>query len=341
MYKRFLTLALSLLALPTLASAHEVYLLTQETIDQAVHTPSPNPVLAYFGNEGHFYFWGFVAIILTLTVFFASTFRRIEAWTVPFFALLKRFAHPLVRITIGATLVGFGVNAILYGPEVPLNAIFGIAAPMMQVLMIAIGAGIVIGFQTRLLSAFALGIYLYATTALGFYALTYLQHAAGYLFLIIVGGGLWTIDHRFHLGWHIRKQLEHFAPYAFPLLRVGLGASIMFAAFYAKFLHSNLALDLISHYHLETIFPFDPLFTVLGAFIIEFLAGLMLVLGIEIRWTALFLLVWLTLAHLYFPEPWWVHISLYGLGLAIFCHGYDRFAIEGRFLKHRNMEPVL
>ncbi len=327
--------------LPILASAHEVYILPPEVISEALSTTSPNPVLAYSGNEGLFYFWGFIAVVVTLTVFFASTFRRVEGWTGPLFALLKRYAHPVVRLTAGTTLIVFGITGSLYGQELPLRDLFAFSPAVVQFGMIALGISIIVGLQTRIMALLALLIYAYAASVGGFYLLTYVQHAAAYVFLILVGGGPWTIDHRFHLGWKFRKRLERFAPYAYPVLRVGLGASIMFAAFYAKFLHSNLALNVITYYRLDAFFPFDPLFIVLGAFIIEFLAGLMLVLGIEIRWTTLFLVFWLTLAHLYFPEAPWVHLSLYGFGIAIFFHGYDRYAIEGRLFKRRGAEPVL
>lgn len=322
-------------------SAHEVYLLDTPTIAEAVASPSPNPLLAYVGNEGRFFFWGFVAIVVTLTIFFATTFRRIEAWASPFLMRLKRVAHPLVRITVGATLIVFGYTGALYGLELPFDSLFGSASGPLQTLVFFLGAGIVLGFQTRMLALAALLIFFAAALSQGLYVLTYVHHAAAYLFLILVGGGAWTIDRRLHLGWPLRKRLESLSGYAFPLLRIGLGASIMFAAFYAKFLHSNLALSVVTQYNLAAFFPFDPLFIVLGAFIIEFLAGLMLLVGFEIRWTGLFLLFWLTLAHLYFPEPWWVHISLYGFGIALFCHGYDRYTLEGWFFKKRRLEPAL
>lgn len=323
-----------------LASAHEVYILSPEAIQHATDQQSPNPLEAFAGNEGRFFFWGFVAAVVTLTVFFASLFRAFAARTETLFAYLKRRAHLVVRFTVGTTLIVFSLTGALYGTELSFDAVFSGGAPFVRALMFALGACIVAGFQTRLAAAAALAIFAYAATSLGAYSITYLQHAGAYAFLILVGGGEWTVDHRYHLGWHARKQLERYSYLAFPLLRITLGLSIIFASFYAKFLHSNLALSVVSTYGLESFFPFDPLFTVLGAFIIEFLAGLMIVLGIELRWTVLFLVFWLTLAHLYFPEPWWVHLSLYGLGLAVFCHGYDRYSLEGYYLKRGGREPV-
>jgi hypothetical protein len=67
----------------------------------------------------------------------------------------------------------------------------------------------------------------------------------------------------------------------------------------------------------------------------------MLILGIEIRWTAIFVLFWLTLSLLYFGEAAWPHLVLFGLGIALFLHGYDRYSLEGQFLKKAHTEPVL
>ena len=64
-------------------------------------------------------------------------------------------------------------------------------------------------------------------------------------------------------------------------------------------------------------------------------------LGVAVRWTALFLAFWLTMGHIFTVEAWWVHLILYGIALAIFCHGYDRWSLEGRFLRRNGREPVL
>jgi hypothetical protein len=43
----------------------------------------------------------------------------------------------------------------------------------------------------------------------------------------------------------------------------------------------------------------------------------------------------------YFQESVWPHIVLIGLPIAFFMHGYDKYSLEGYFLKKGRREPVL
>jgi len=124
-------------------------------------------------------------------------------------------------------------------------------------------------------------------------------------------------------------------------MRILFGFGIIYASLYAKFLYSLLALEVVIRYDLTRYFPFDPLFVVLGALIIEFLAGALFMIGIAVRWSSIFLLFWLSLSLVYFQEDVWPHAILFGLSIVVFLHGYDRFSLEGRFLKRRGREPVL
>ena len=77
-----------------------------------------------------------------------------------------------------------------------------------------------------------------------------------------------------------------------------------------------------------------------GFTLIEMVIGLFFVLGIEIRFTSLFLLFWLSLSLVFFGETVWPHIVLIGIPLAFIFHGYDRYSVEGRFFKKAGREPI-
>src|SRR3989344_5154877 len=317
------------------ASAHEVYVLDTATVAAGMATASPNPFTAYFGNEYDFYFWGFISLVAFSTILCASLFRIFEKALDPVLFHLKRWAHPLVRITVGSCLISFGIAGKLYGTEIDFDNLFGSLSSVMQWLFILGGAATIAGTYVRTVAVFSIAVYAYAASMLGWYVLTYTDHLGASLLLLVLGAGSWSLEnllHRGHLPHSVRGDLQPFVPFGFGL---------MFASVYAKFIHSQLALDVVNQYHLTDYFPFDPLFIVLGALIIEFLAGLFLVIGFEIRWTSLFLLFWLTLSLLYFGEAAWPHLILFGLGLAIFFHGYDRYSLEGIFLKKHKLEPVL
>jgi hypothetical protein len=44
---------------------------------------------------------------------------------------------------------------------------------------------------------------------------------------------------------------------------------------------------------------------------------------------------------LFFGEVVWPHIILIGIPIAFFVYGYDRYSVEGYFLKHGDCEPIL
>jgi hypothetical protein len=318
--------------LPALASAHEVYVLDAETVARGMAEISPNPFTAYFGNESDFFFWGFVSLVVVSTLLCASLFRVFEKTLDPLLFYLKRWAHPLVRITVGSCLISFGIAGELYGTEIDFETLFGSLSIIMQGLCMLGGVLTIAGIYVRTVAALAVLVYAYGATILGWYVLTYTDHLGAYLLLLVLGAGPWSLEnllHRRHLPPSVWRYLQPYVPFAYPAMRMLFGFGIMFAAIYAKFIHSQLALDVVIRYHLTDYFPFDPLFIVLGALIIEFLAGLMM-----------FLIFWLTLSLLYFQEAVWPHIILFGIGFAIFCHGYDRFSLEGAFLKRRGHEPI-
>src|SRR3989338_2370258 len=127
------------------------------------------------------------------------------------------------------------------------------------------------------------------------------------------------------MGWHERfhslyhRFTDRLKPLAFPILRICFGVSLIYASLYAKVLHNNLALQVASlplaghEYSLAQYLGFEPQFLVLGAAIVEILIGLFFVLGIEIRFTSLFLLFWLSLSLLYFSDTVSPHIILIGI----------------------------
>jgi len=339
----FLLLVLSLSPL-AFTSAHEVYVLDQETVSAALSAESPNPFGAYIGNEYAFYFWGFISFVVISTIFSATVFGFFERQLRPLLNFLKRFAHTIVRLTVSVTLIVFGWYGVLYGPELPFAENAGALTMPLQTLLIVFGLMIGVGFFTRVAALGALFIYIYALMTFGLYVFSYVNHLGAYIFLIVMGSGMSALDVR--LGMRRRLLiatetfLEALRPYVFPMLRIGFGLAIMLAALYAKFWHSELAYQVVVQYELTRFFPFDPLFVVLGAFIIEFIAGFLMMIGVAVRWTALFLAFWLTMGHIFTVEAWWVHLILYGIALAIFCHGYDRWSLEGRFLRRNGREPV-
>lgn len=330
MWKRAHTGFLGLIALsaPVAASAHEVYVLTPEQIQAGLATPPFSPIAVIMGSLELFAFWALVGILLVSGIFLLSIWRKAEKMLDPWLRKIKRYAPLAARVTGGLAFVMCAYHGALFGPELPLEVVFGSYASVAQVALALIGLMILAGVWVRAAAIAAGVLFLTAVTQYGAYMLTYTNYA-GEIILLTVGVGTLLTKYRFLI------------------LRVAFGISLLYASFYAKFLHNDLALQVASTPlagHLTTLaqtFGFEPHFLVVGAGIVEIVIALFFILGIEIRFTALFLELWLVLSLLYFGEIVWPHIILIGIPISFILYGYDQYSLEGRFFKKGRREPVL
>ncbi len=332
--------------IPSVASAHEVYVLPPSIVAQAIATPAFSEWNTILTNAGQFSFWGFITALIILIVFFVSISRRLEHILDPLLQKLPPYAPVISRITIGLSFLSAAYHNSLFGPELPLLATFGGASTFVKASLVVIGVLLTIGWCTRTAALAALSLFVIEICAHGVYMLTYTNYFGELLLLLVLGADLIAFRREdrsiLHAPpWTLRMKTT-LTPYAFPILRVAFGISLLYASIYAKVIHNNLALDVAYRYpSLVHFFGFEPHFLVVGAAIIEILIGLFFILGIEIRFTALFLLFWLSLSLWYFGEAVWPHVILIGIPIAFIFYGYDTYSLEGYFFKRSDSEPVL
>lgn len=336
--------------LPMIASAHEVYVLAGNEIPADAQEPFDMLAVA-LQNMGQFAFWAFTGVTAVVFVFHISVMRPLERTLDPLLSRLKPYAPAVARITAGAGFLSASYFQASFGPELPLAAMYGAYAPAVALLFALVGVLMLLGFWTRAAALGALVLFGFSAYFHGTYLLTYANYLGVIVFVMLLGSHRLSV--RSLTGWKerlfrsIRRITDKFSYLAFPMLRITFGVSLIYASLYAKVLHNNLALQVVSlplaghQYPLAYYLGFEPHFLVLGAAVVEILIGLFFVLGIEIRFTSLFLLFWLALSLLYFGEAVWPHIILIGIPIAFIMHGYDNLSLEGRFFKKSGREPVL
>jgi hypothetical protein len=349
-----LFLALLSLFLPALASAHEVYVLTPDEIQHDLATPGFSWWDVIQGDMHHFMFWAFIAVLVVLIIFGISIIRPLERAMMPFFDGLKKYALHITRITVGVAFLAAAYYGAAYGPELPLLAAWGPYTPLIEALLTLMGACIIVGVFVRTAAVAALLLFAVNVYFHGWYMLTYTNYLGEVIILLLLGAEAMRRKHK-PMGAFMQnvERIGHrVKPYAFLIIRVCFGTSLFYASFYAKFLHNELALDVASGtgilptvathaYTVAQYLGFEPHFLVVGAGIVEFVIAFFFILGIEIRFTALFLEFWLALSLWYFGEVVWPHLILIGIPIAFIIYGYDKYSIEGMFFKKRRMEPVL
>lgn len=334
-------------AAPLFVSAHEVYVLTHDEIAKAITMTSPNPFSAIPSQEKLFLIWGAVVAVGMLVVLRFSVSRLFEKVFDPILVRLKKYAPFVARLTFGLSLMASGYFRAFFGPELPLTTFFSpAAASIVGVLLVLLGLAIILGFMTRVMALIALGFFVLTVIQDRTYMLTYANYLGEMILFFILGGGLWSVDRRYGsrglFDAALKRVGQRLERYSFFILRILFGGALFFASFYAKFLHSNLALSTVNEYHLTQYFPFTPLFLVLGAFIIEALLGICFAVGFEIRFAAIVFTIFLTMSILFFGEAVWPHLILFGVNLTLFFHGYDKYTLEmALFQRKRKGEPVL
>lgn len=317
------------------ASAHEVYVLDKSTILADVAAPFINPFLAAMQNWQLFIGWG-VGIFSLLVMGLALS------WWLTRFNLLqklllsiKHFAPNLAQLTIAISMVSCGAFNALFGPELPLTDLFGVLAPVLRIALIVGGVLLGLGLLTRVVMIFFLSLFVFSLFKSPILAAVYLIYGAEALILFFEGS-----TYKF-----ISLDIPAFGQGFFPkqtkflFLRACFAFTLIYSAFFAKFLHVQLALDTISKYQLTRFFPFAPAFIVLGALFIESLIGFFYLIGFQVRLTALVFIGFLTLSILFFKEAVWPHYILYGSSVVVLVHGYDQYMLNKWLFGKK--EPIL
>jgi len=325
------------------AFAHEVYVLTPETIARDVAADSPNPFSVIPEHALEFALWGFISVLVVVLVLIFSLTKKVEKKVDPWLFSIKKYAPLVARFTLGLCLTFSARHVALFGPELPFSTFVGDGSRLLSAVLYTIGICFMVGLFVRASSLVGILIYALGILHFGVYMTTYTNYLGELLICLMLGPGIFSIDQMvFRKKSLLDLFFEKYEKYAFLILRVLFGVSVMFASVYAKFIHSALALDTVIQYHLTNYFHFTPLFIVLGAFIVESIVGFFFIIGFEIRFTVIVFWIFLALSLAYFGESVWPHMVLVGVNLALFMHGYDKYTIENKlFIKKSKLEPVL
>jgi type II secretory pathway component PulF len=148
--------------LPVLVRAHEVYVLPPDVVQQAIHTPAFSEVAIAVQDSTQFVLWAFIAAFVVGLIFFVSISRSVERVLDPYLVKLPYYAPFVGRVTIGLAFCASAYYGALFGPELPLIALFGTAAPIVQAVLFCIGVLLVLGAYPRVAAVAALTVFVWA-----------------------------------------------------------------------------------------------------------------------------------------------------------------------------------
>lgn len=307
--------------------AHEVYVLTPQEVthDEHIRKTDPWSVLTHSHD-----LWLAIAFAvgIGLVLIIAALLKRTKPFQKIGATINKAtvIAPDIIRVAFGASLIFSSLHNSLFGPELPLHSFAG--AAILRPLLLIVGVALVIGLRSRIFAAVALLIWCFAFMSKGWYILTYTNYLGEALAVILFPVQTITLDKLIYKLRGIKIPRPSFERYSLTVTRIGFAFALFYTAITIKFLQANLPLDVVHRYALTRYFPFDPLFIVLGAGLIEILVAVMYFTGLLQRLTTIIFVIFITLSIAFFKETVWPHYLLLALGIGIFLHEPDNYALD-------------
>lgn len=337
-------LLLVIFSAPATSLAHEVYVLGEEDVQRLKEMEPVSLFEVFLSNASDTIIWAIVIGFILISIFLISISATMENKFDGSLVKLKKYAPFVSRFTVGLAFIACAYNGALFGPELPFEKIFGDSTLLAQIVFTMLGTFMIFGLFSRTAGLLGLAIFVLAVFTHGTYMFTYISYFAEFLVLIMVGGHKFAAAEEHHHWWQLEDTLNYlsykYGELSFLILRVGFGISLIFSAVYAKIIHNQLALAVVYEYNLVDVFAMPAEFIVFGAAMVEIMLGVLFILGIEIRFNAIVINIFLSLSLFYFQESVWPHIVLIGIPIAFFCYGYDKYSLEGYFFKKGNREPI-
>lgn len=309
------------------ASAHEIYVLSNQKFAQGLHAPTidtwkdlSNPANAQFTA---------IIVVITLVVLAAFFYLRYTQLGLTINKQLKKLVHCglfVIRIALAASFFYAGATNSIFGPELALHTLpLHTFLPFVEY---SIGFLFLFGLFTEFAALLALILYFLAVLNHGMYMLTYLNYLGEIIALILFGSRFLSFD---RLLFGRLQRFSKLKAYESTIIRVCYGAALLYAAIYIKIIHSQIPLDVVTQYHLNHItwlFPSDPFLIVLGAAIVEVVIAVFIIVGFSTRLTNIVLMFYLTLSILFFKEAVWPHYMLYGISLSLLFTGGGALSVD-------------
>lgn len=250
----------------------------------------------------------------------------------------RRLVPWMLRLAIGLPTLGAGFAGYYFSPVVTV--------PGAKPLLVAVGFLLLVGLATRAAALAGLVLWLAGLAATPDMLLA-LEYPAGFLAIVLVGGGTPSADEMLArvaetpgtlyrridpvhgVANAARTRIDPYARFAPTVVRVGLGVTFVYLGLVEKLLDPARALLVVERYDLTAVVPVDPGVWVVGAGLVEVGLGLVLVAGLFTRASAALAFVVLTTTLFGLPnDPVLAHVTLFGLSSAVFTLGSGPLSLD-------------
>lgn len=316
---------LCLSLLPSLASAHVRFIATDDEVSRF----SGYNFKAFFSPLQETS--TIIIMVATVVVFLAVYFvflksfylrewcghiqERLESY--------KVYVPLFIRIIVAIAFIGAGTAGYFISPVLEASSTFAL-------LQVFIGFLLFIGLFVEPMIILGIVSFVFAL-AQDMYLVGSLDLMALLVVMLMIDAEKPGVDDV--LGIRDIFHLNFIKDYMGLILRFGIGFSMMFLALYEKVFNPFLSEFVVKVTHLTDVIPVDAMTWVFGAGIIEFLIGLVLIIGFKTRLTAVIAFLVLSLSFFYFGEEVTSHITLFGTLGAILILGPGKISVDNMLTK--------
>ncbi len=316
---QFIVLAVISFFAPLFTHAHVGYVISHD--DMLAHKgPDALYLLQALAQPANLVIMFTTILVVGLLYYFAhknvfiGTYMRDIRFTLSSY---YEFVPWILRLALGMALIGSGIHNVLISPLLGGYAVFSFLQIMLGFLMLA-------GFLLVPAAIAAFVLYLFAFTR-DFYMLGNLEFAAAALVMIILDNARPGLDDILLFPKIALKEFTKYVPF---ILRIGLGGSLIFLAFYEKLLNPHLSELVVTQYSLTTIIHVSPAMWILSVGIIEFILGIFLFIGFRIRLTSAITFIVLSFTFFIFREDVYSHVTLFGILSVLFVTGAGAYSVD-------------
>lgn len=336
-HRFYLVLVLLLFTHPLFA--HERWILTESEIQDWGSRPLPE-----LWRE---WSWLNALMVGAFTVFTAGWIRLSYTGARELFpdlqARLSSYGHvvaPLIRFCLSWVLISSSLgleprNGVvpmavptLFAPDLDLTQCF---PPMLWLrwVELALGIGFLLGIYVRVLSAILLFLTLIATILFQSAIYAYAGALVGVgIYLLCQGPGSYYLPFPVHPAF--AEMQEQLAAYprarAQAIMRILTGINIFYLAVVYKVFQPNLAIAILTIHDIR-LMGLPPEASTLLMALVEFTAGIIIIVGALLRPLALFFLGAFLMFAALLPESWMSHALFYSVMLSFLINGAGHFAM--------------
>lgn len=319
-YRQLPSILLLVSALPNNVSAHVAYVVGHEEMSEKMGMDFDYILNAILSVD--FLVYSLASIVAVLVIWHIAhkytPVKRNLAYARTRLESYHELIPWILRLSLGITLIGAGSEQVLISPVLDGMSVF-------STVQIIIGFLYLLGFLLVPVTIVTIILYILALSTDVYLIgnIDVLALALGFLVFHSARPGLDDML-GFNLLSHIRIKREYLAP----MVRAGIGISMIFLAFYEKILNPHMAELVVNEYSMTEFIKVDPSLWVAGAGIVELVVGLFLLIGLFTRSTACVAFIVLTVSFFFFKESVASHVTLFGILSIVAIEGGGKWSVD-------------